>query len=63
MLISHKWEKLIRFGGTMTDLNGKTALVTGGWTGIGEGIGLALGKLGVKVVVCGRRLAPLEKVV
>lgn len=47
----------------MTNLNGKTALVTGGGTGIGEGIGLALGKLGVKVVVCGRRLAPLEKVV
>jgi len=47
----------------MTDLTGKTALVTGGGTGIGKGIALALGKLGVKVAICGRRLNPLEKVV
>ena len=47
----------------MTNLTGKTALVTGGGTGIGKGIALALASLGVKVVVCGRRSAPLEKVV
>ncbi len=47
----------------MTDLKGKTALVTGGGSGIGAGIAVALGKLGVKVVVCGRRLDPLEKIV
>ena len=46
----------------MTKLSGKTALVTGGGTGIGRGVALALGPLRVKVVVCGRRLAPLELV-
>jgi 3-oxoacyl-[acyl-carrier protein] reductase len=46
----------------MTKLSGKIALVTGGGTGIGRGVALALGPLGVKVVVCGRRLAPLELV-
>lgn len=42
-------------GDKMTNLTGKTALVTGGGTGIGKGIALALGKLRVNVVVCGRR--------
>lgn len=47
----------------MTQLNGKTALVTGGGTGIGEAIAIDLAKAGVEVTVCGRRAAPLEDTV
>lgn len=41
---------------------GRTALVTGGGTGAGRAIALALAGQGVDVVICGRRLAPLEAV-
>ena len=41
-------------------LNGKTALVTGGSEGIGKGITLALAKEGVDVAICGRRKDVLE---
>lgn len=46
----------------MTHLSGKTAIVTGAGTGIGEGTALALAGEGVKVVLCGRREAPLLNV-
>lgn len=46
-----------------TNLKGKTAIVTGGGTGIGKGIALALARAGVQVVVCGRRGLPLADVV
>lgn len=39
---------------------GKTALVTGGGTGIGRAIALELAALGAKIVVCGRRPEPIE---
>ena len=44
----------------MSQLNGKTALVTGGGTGIGEAIAIDLAKAGVQVTICGRREAPLK---
>lgn len=44
-------------------LAGQTAVVTGGGTGIGAGIALALGRAQVNVVVCGRRITPLADVV
>jgi NAD(P)-dependent dehydrogenase (short-subunit alcohol dehydrogenase family) len=43
-------------------LAGKTALVTGGGTGIGAGIALALAKDGCRVAISGRRPEPLAEV-
>jgi NAD(P)-dependent dehydrogenase (short-subunit alcohol dehydrogenase family) len=44
-------------------LSGKSAIVTGGGTGIGRGVAIALAKQGVKVVLCGRRDQPMDEVV
>ena len=41
-------------------MNGKTALVTGGSEGIGKAIAFALAREGVDVAICARRKAPLE---
>ncbi|MEX0699689.1 MAG: SDR family NAD(P)-dependent oxidoreductase, partial [Acidimicrobiia bacterium] len=38
-----------------------TALVTGGGTGIGAAIASSLAEAGYHVVICGRRLDPLEQ--
>jgi NAD(P)-dependent dehydrogenase (short-subunit alcohol dehydrogenase family) len=46
----------------MTSLSGKTALVTGGGSGIGEGTARALAAAGSRVVLCGRRNEPLAQV-
>lgn len=43
-------------------LKGLTAIVTGGGSGIGEGVALMLAHEGANVVICGRRLASLERV-
>jgi 3-oxoacyl-[acyl-carrier protein] reductase len=45
----------------MNELNEQIAIVTGGGTGIGEGVAVALAREGAKVVVCGRRVEPLER--
>ena len=47
----------------MDNLTGKSAIISGGGTGIGRAIAIALAKEGVKVVLCGRREAPLDEVV
>jgi NAD(P)-dependent dehydrogenase (short-subunit alcohol dehydrogenase family) len=42
-------------------LSGKTAIVTGGGTGLGQAMALALADHGANIVVSGRRLEPLEE--
>ena len=47
----------------MSTLDQKVAIVTGGGSGIGRGVALALAQAGAQVVVCGRRLHPIEETV
>lgn len=52
-----------KVGNYVTRLRGKTAIVTGGGTGIGRAIALTLGREGARVAVLGRRREPLQEVV
>ena len=45
----------------MEPLEGQVAIITGGGTGIGRGIALALAEEGVRPVVCGRRMDRLQE--
>lgn len=51
-----------RFAGTLFDLTGETAIVTGSSRGIGRAVALRLAQHGANVVVSGRNLAPAEAV-
>jgi gluconate 5-dehydrogenase len=46
---------------TLFDLSGRTALITGSSKGIGFGLARGLGQAGARVVLNGRRQAPLEE--
>jgi 3-oxoacyl-[acyl-carrier protein] reductase len=48
--------------GTMQDLKGKTAIITGAGRGIGRSTAIALAKEGVNIGLLGRTLSNLEKV-
>jgi len=47
----------------MKSLSAKVAIITGGGTGIGRGLAMALAQEGARLVICGRRKAPLEETV
>ena len=47
----------------MLRLEGQVAIVTGGGSGIGNGIAVALAREGVRVVICGRRMSSLDETV
>jgi NAD(P)-dependent dehydrogenase (short-subunit alcohol dehydrogenase family) len=45
----------------MSSFHGRTALITGGGTGMGRAFALALAQRGAPVAVCGRRPEPIEE--
>jgi 3-oxoacyl-[acyl-carrier protein] reductase len=47
----------------MSNLDNKVAIITGGGTGIGRGVALALAAGGARAIVCGRRKQPLDETV
>src|ERR1700738_811473 len=53
----------VRGGEDVTRLAGKSALITGGGTGIGQAIALAFAREGAQVAVAGRRKNKLEETI
>jgi NADP-dependent 3-hydroxy acid dehydrogenase YdfG len=51
------------YKGIMKKLDGKIAIITGGGSGIGRGLALALGEEGCHVVVCGRRKEKIDQTI
>lgn len=51
------------FFGAMTNMTGKTVLITGGGQGVGQGIALAMGRAGASVAVAGRTGEKLARTV
>ena len=49
--------------GSPFSLEGKTAIVTGGGTGIGKSIAIEFARAGADVAICSRKLEHLEPVV
>lgn len=47
----------------LSDLPGKTAVITGGGKGLGRAMAIALARVGVRVAICGRTTASLEATV
>ena len=45
------------------NLDGKVTLITGGGTGLGKAMALAMAQSGANVVISGRRMKPLQEVV
>jgi NADP-dependent 3-hydroxy acid dehydrogenase YdfG len=45
----------------MASLQGKTVLITGAGSGIGRSTAIAFAREGSRIVICGRRLEPLEE--
>ena len=50
-----------RGGRDVSSFEGRTALITGGGTGMGRAFALALAERGAPVAVCGRRAEPIEE--
>ena len=65
LLIQHTVviDKGLNMPSAIFQIQGKTAVVTGGSGALGSAISLALGQAGVRVVILGRRAAPIDTIV
>jgi len=47
----------------MNPLSGKVAIITGAGTGIGRAVTVSLAQAGARILICGRRQAPLDETI